>query len=509
MNDSSILGLINNAALLLALVLVFDFIRVQIRPGQYSIHLFTLGVLIGAIGVCIMLTPWVLLPGLVFDTRSILLSISGLFFGAVPTLIAMIITAALRIYQGGSGTLTGVSVIFATGIIGIVWRYLRKPSLEKISWKELLIFGLITHLVMLALMFTLPLETALKALANISLPVLLIYPLGTTLLGKLLSNRLLREQITQNLLSNEEKLRESESKFRSLFQNNRAVMILLNPATGQIIEANAAASNYYGWNQEELKSKNINEINTLTQQEVKEKLQLSIDEKQNYFQFQHRLANGEIRDVEVYSGPIQHAGNNLLYAIVHDITERKEVEQALQKSEQTYRSLFESLLNGFAYCKMKFENDIPQDFLYIEVNKAFEGLTGLKDTEGKWVSEVIPGIRDADPKLFEIYGRVALTGIPEKFEQYVESLNDWYSISVYSPQKEYFVAVFDVITKRKKAEAQIQEQLDELRRWHKLTLGRENRVLELKHEVDELLVQMGKLPRYPSAEEENQLEEKK
>ena len=117
-----------------------------------------------------------------------------------------------------------------------------------------------------------------------------------------------------------------------------------------------------------------------------------------------------------------------------------------------YRSLFDNMLNGLAYCKMVFEQSEPKDFIYLEVNSAFESLTGLKNVTGKKVSEVIPGLRESDPKLLEIYGRVALTGVPERFENYVEALGMWFSVSVYSPQKEYFVAVFDVITERKWAE---------------------------------------------------------
>ena len=76
----------------------------------------------------------------------------------------------------------------------------------------------------------------------------------------------------------------------------------------------------------------------------------------------------------------------------------------------------------------------------------------MKDVVGKKVSEVIPGLQESDPELLEIYGRVALTGKPERFENYVEALKMWFSISVYSPGKEYFVSVFDVITERKRAE---------------------------------------------------------
>jgi hypothetical protein len=125
---------------------------------------------------------------------------------------------------------------------------------------------------------------------------------------------------------------------------------------------------------------------------------------------------------------------------------------ALQASLERYRSLFENMLDGLAFCRMHFEQGRPQDFTYLEVNAAFGNLTGLKNVVGKKVTQVIPGIRESDPELFEIYGRVAQTGRPERFERYVQALQIWFAVSVYCPAPEHFMAVFDVITERKRTE---------------------------------------------------------
>ena len=108
------------------------------------------------------------------------------------------------------------------------------------------------------------------------------------------------------------------------------------------------------------------------------------------------------------------------------IAQRRQAEAALEKSEMHYRSLFEHMQEGFAYCrKMSYENDRPQDFVYLTVNSAFEKITGLKDVTGKRVTEVIPDIKKSHPQLFEIYGRVASSGRPEKFEISLEPLKSW------------------------------------------------------------------------------------
>jgi PAS domain S-box-containing protein len=143
--------------------------------------------------------------------------------------------------------------------------------------------------------------------------------------------------------------------------------------------------------------------------------------------------------------------------------EQIKAAEALRISEELYHSLFENMLNGFAFCKMLFEQDLPRDFIYLDVNAAFEKLTGLTNVVGKKASDAIPGIRESDPELIKRYGRVAKTGVPEVFETFVKALDMWFFISVYCPKKDHFVAVFDVITERKRVMEALQASEEKFR----------------------------------------------
>ena len=141
-----------------------------------------------------------------------------------------------------------------------------------------------------------------------------------------------------------------------------------------------------------------------------------------------------------------------IIVMAQDITDRKRLEEALDKSQSQYQTLFENMLEGYARCQTVFEGERLVDFVYLEVNGTFDRMTGLHDVVGRRVSEVVPGIRETSPELFELYGRVALSGTPERVEAQVKSLGRWLAITVYSHEPDQFVVVFDNITERKRSE---------------------------------------------------------
>ncbi|HQC72881.1 MAG TPA: LytS/YhcK type 5TM receptor domain-containing protein, partial [Candidatus Competibacteraceae bacterium] len=174
MDSQALLGLFNNAALLLALALLIELTRAEAQP-ETRLRQMLIGVGIGVVAIALMANAWPLDPDFIFDARSVLLSVSGLFFGMVPTLIAVTISAAFRIYYGGSGMLAGLLIISSTASIGLLWRRWRPPT-RSLGVLELYGFGLVVHIAMLLCLWTLPSPVFWSVLQQIALPVLLAFP---------------------------------------------------------------------------------------------------------------------------------------------------------------------------------------------------------------------------------------------------------------------------------------------------------------------------------------------
>ena len=171
----------------------------------------------------------------------------------------------------------------------------------------------------------------------------------------------------------EQSLRESEERFRIMFARHNAVMLLLEPKSGRIVDANRSAEQFYGYTKEELGSMQIQNINILPPGKIAEERHQAMGEKRNYFIFPHRLANGLIRTVEVHSTPIKVHDKELLFSIIHDITARKLAEEALKESEQRHREYIANTPFGVFVANEQGE--------YLQVNPAACRITGYTEEE--------------------------------------------------------------------------------------------------------------------------------
>jgi two-component system, NtrC family, sensor kinase len=139
----------------------------------------------------------------------------------------------------------------------------------------------------------------------------------------------------------ESAITESEVLFRSMFEDHAAVMLLVDPDSGHIVDANQAAAIFYGWPKKKLCSMFIQEINTLPSEEVKQAMQDIRSSRKIYNRFKHRNADGALRDVDVFSTKIKIDRKELLYSVIHDVTKKLSIERKLKESEERFRSMFE------------------------------------------------------------------------------------------------------------------------------------------------------------------------
>lgn len=153
-------------------------------------------------------------------------------------------------------------------------------------------------------------------------------------LGPSILNALEQYAIKTEKKNAQEALIESAERHQSLFEDNIAVMLLLDAHTGEILDANQAASNFYGYSREELKKMSVYNLNTLSKETVKEELEKARIQKKIQFLFKHRLRDGNVRDVEIYSSRIKAFGKEVMHSIVHDITEKVKMEQELIASKE-------------------------------------------------------------------------------------------------------------------------------------------------------------------------------
>lgn len=399
-------NLILNTTLLISICIIFNLFYLKIQ-SQKIIYKLLGGLILGFLGIVIISSALKLPNGVIFDTRSILISVAGLFYGFVPTSVAALIIVIYRIILGGPGVYTGVAVTLSSAAIGLLWRAVRKNP-EKQKAIEYYLFGVATHVVMLICMLMLPKGAILETLRSIAFPVIAIYPVGTLIMCLIIT-------FEGKSLLTEKMLNDSEIRFQMVCEQAPVGIVVENSYV--VTYVNSAFLNMLHMTREQVERMQWTEYTHPD----------DIGKDNDQFK---RLAAGEIDDYDMIKRYIRPDGEivwaHLYLAILHrkaqpsdcdyvvivqDISEDIARNQTLMDSVKKYREL-----SGFLTTLL---DSIPdhifykdKDGIYLGCNKAFEQASGIK-------KERLVGRDD-----FELYDRETAELFVSKDREVLSDLND-------------------------------------------------------------------------------------
>ncbi len=247
--EVSLSVLLANASLLLTVGLLYDILAGRIKTTLLS-QKFVSGLIIGIIGIALMSLPWSYQEGVRFDTRTILLTVSGLYFGLIPTIIACVMTIVYRVIIGGTGTFVGILMILSPASIGYIASLIFKNKKDLTNTViKIVAVSLITHIVMLGLLFLLPEQLRIPVIKTLYLTIIIVFPALTILLSAIAENQKSRAH-------KEDQVKTQEKQYRSLFWNAPFAYESLTPNL-EIISVNHSWLSALGYNENEVVGKSF------------------------------------------------------------------------------------------------------------------------------------------------------------------------------------------------------------------------------------------------------------
>jgi len=258
----------------------------------------------------------------------------------------------------------------------------------------------------------------------------------------------------------EQELRQTNQTLRTLIESSPLPIVAIE-SNATVRMWNKAASEVFGWSEAEVLHRPIPIVPPDRLAECQQ-LRDAVANGQTLFGIEtyRRKQDGSELIVSISAAPVYDDSGSIdeIMLIFQDITARKQSEAALRDSELRYRTLFETMDQGFCVCEMLFsENGEPIDYRFLEVNQVFEQMTGLEQATGKTARQLVPNL---EAFWFETYGRVVLTGEPARFEHRSEAMNRWFEVRAFpigDPQSHKFAILFTNISDRKQVEQSLRE----------------------------------------------------
>ncbi len=399
-----IVDLLYNLAVLVALSVLSGFINLRFNRKKLISKILQ-GLLFGATSVIGMLNPFVLINGIIFDGRSIVISLCTLFFGPVSGAIASIMAVSFRLYLGGGGALMGTLVILSSFFIGIYF-YLKKqihPE-NKITNVNLLLFGLVVHVAMLLLVLALPPKNILDTYKTISFTVIIIYPLVTIVIGKIL----LDQEENQGFL---EKLKDSEQKYRLLIENQNDLIVKENKE-GNFTFVSPSYCKLFGKREDELLGNSF--IPLIHEDDIEntriamldlyhEPYTCYIEQRVLTVEGWKWLAWSDTTALDV-DGNVEY-----IIAVGRDVTNRKKAEEELRNSEEKFFKAFQASPDSLTLTELSSGK-------LLELNDGFERMFGYSREEVIGKSTLDLGVWVNQKDRLEIVSRLENEGSLKNYE---------------------------------------------------------------------------------------------
>ncbi len=374
MNASNLHMIVDNAALLIASTIFYQvstYIKDRYNQSSEAFDAFIFGI----IGILIMNFPYVPSTGLYIDSRSILVGIIAYIFGGKTSYYLMFLLSIYRLTLQGDGAFVGVLIIITSGLIGLMWRKVDTKNLRRYSALNFYLLGIVIHIIMIVYIMFLTNANYVSAFANSVVPLLVIFPLTTVVVGKLFIIQ--REQTKQLHLT-----QFAEKRFRSLFEQAKIGICYLN-TQGQFINTNVYFNQMFGYSTDEICKLNIKDLNDKTEFNQEYALFKLLN---NQSEHDHTLEKPLVRKdgtsfwANVSVSLIRFNNEDIYMSTVIDISERKKAEEMmnyLNYHDQT------TGLNNRHYYETNITNfDISENYPITIIKIDINGIKLINDAFG-------------------------------------------------------------------------------------------------------------------------------